>query len=298
MSLWAISLVLLSASIHVGWNYLTKSSSNPRVFSLIKGSYGILIFGLVAPFIPFASIPFNVWIYVILSGIIHAVYITALSSAYETGDISFVYPIARSAPAVVPIAAFFFLNETLSYQGIAGIVIVIVCVFLIQLRGEARTGLKMVWVSLKQKDSIWAFVTLFAVVSYTLVDKAGMVALSQVEEIRAGLHGPVYYLFETTLCYLLFWAYIWRNSRHVFNRVLKQEGSMALVASLGTMASYSLILHVMQTETVSYIVTLRQSSVLIAVLAGWFFLKEPYGRFRLLIAAVMLYGFFLVATAS
>ena len=49
---------------------------------------------------------------------------------------------------------------------------------------------------------------------------------------------------------------------------------------------------------VSYIVALRQSSVLMAVLAGGIGLREPSGRWRFLGASVMLVGFYLVATAQ
>ncbi|MDH5676735.1 MAG: hypothetical protein OEZ06_31750 [Myxococcales bacterium] len=53
------------------------------------------------------------------------------------------------------------------------------------------------------------------------------------------------------------------------------------------MASYSLILHVMQTEELSYIVAVRQSSVLLAVLVGWFWLREPQDRQRVSLAALI-----------
>jgi drug/metabolite transporter (DMT)-like permease len=134
MSSEAIALVLLSAAIHVGWNFFTKSSASPKTFTLLMGIVTIAIFAVTIPFIPFHSIPSNVWIYLALSGAIHTVYFTALSSAYETGDISFVYPIERSSTAFVPVAAFFVLGERISLRGISGIVIVIICVFLIQIR--------------------------------------------------------------------------------------------------------------------------------------------------------------------
>lgn len=298
MSPAAIILVLLSALIHVGWNYLTKSSANPKAFSLLKGTLIIGIFMAALPVIPFKSIPSVVWIYISLSAVIHTVYIIALSTAYETGDISFVYPIARSAPAFVPLAAFIMLGEKISVRGALGIAIVIICVFLIQLRGEARSELQRLWQSVRQKDSIWAFITLSAVVSYTLVDKAGMVVLGHVTEITRGLHGPVYYLLETALSYLFFWLYMGRRTWPAFGFAVKYEWLQALAAALGTMASYSLILHVMQTEVVSYIVTLRQSSVLVAVLIGWFAFREPYMRLRVVVAGCMLVGFFLVATTG
>jgi len=80
--------------------------------------------------------------------------------------------------------------------------------------------------------------------------------------------------------------------------VWKREWPKGVAAALGTMTSYSLILHVMLTEPVSYIVALRQASVLLAVLAGWLALKEPYGKNRLLVSVAMLVGFYLVATAT
>ena len=128
MSPLAIILVLLSASIHVGWNLITKSSASPLVFSLLKGSILMLLAVIILPFIPLGSIPMNVWVYIVFSGVIHAVYTISLNTAYETGDMSYVYPIARSAPAFVPIAAFLVLGETISLRGCLGIAIVVTCV--------------------------------------------------------------------------------------------------------------------------------------------------------------------------
>jgi uncharacterized membrane protein len=298
MSPLAIILVLLSALIHVGWNLVTKSSASPLAFSLLKGTILMLLAVFILPVIPLGSIPMDVWAYVAFSGVIHTVYILSLSTAYETGDMSYVYPIARSAPAFVPIAAFLVLGEMISLRGCLGIAIVVTCVLLIQLRGEASSELKRLLASLKQRDSRWAFTTLASVVAYTLVDKAGMVTFSGVTEITLGMHGPIFFMLETVVCYLLFWTYIvcWRKLS--IGLIWKNEWPRAVAAAIGTMASYSLILHVMQTEIVSYIVTLRQSSVLMAIVIGSIALKEPYGRHRFIAAIGMLIGFFLVATAG
>ena len=235
--------------------------------------------------------------YIVLSGVIHTVYFTALSSAYETGDISFVYPIARSAPAFVPLVAFVILGEKISVRGLLGILIVVIGVFLIQLRGKAKSELKMLWLSIKQKDSIWAFITLGAVVIYSVIDKAAMVKFGRVTRISPHMHGPIYLMLHASLTYILFSIYMILKGEISAIHVNRVEWSRAVIAGLGTMASYSLILHVMQTEKVSYIVALRQSSVFFAVLIGWIVMKEPYGRLRLLAAAAMLAGFYLVATA-
>ena len=278
MSLTAVTLVLLSAAIHVGWNYLTKSSESPRAFSLLKGTVMVGITVVVLTWIPLSSIPAELWIFVLASGAIHAVYILALSTAYETGDISYVYPIARSAPALVPIAAFLVLGETISLRGGLGIAIVLGAVFVLQLRGEGQREMLQLWASVKRQDTRWAFLTLAAVVGYTLVDKAAMVSLRDVSQIRPGMHGPVFFMLQVTFCYLVYWTHFILKRDLNLRRVWKREWPRGVAAALGTMISYSLILHVMQTEPVSYIVTIRQASVLLAVIIGWFALREPYGK--------------------
>lgn len=116
MSLTSVFIVLLSAFIHVRWNYLTKSSQSPKTFSLLKGTVLMgMAMGTVLT-VPLRGVPIDVWMYVGASGAIHMLYILSLSSAYEVGDISYIYPIARSAPAFVPLAAFLALGEMFRFR--------------------------------------------------------------------------------------------------------------------------------------------------------------------------------------
>jgi drug/metabolite transporter (DMT)-like permease len=297
MSIASVFLVLLSASIHVWWNLLTKSSQSPKAFSLLKGTVLMAMAAVAVVSAPLREIPTDVWAYVVASGVTHALYILALTSAYEAGDLSYVYPIARSAPAFVPLAAFLVLGEGVSLRGGIGILIVVLSVYALQMREDAATELHRLWASLKRRDSRWAFATLGTVVTYTIIDKAGMVAFRQIEAIAPALQGPFYFLLESVLCYLLFWSYMLSRPGVEIRPVWRREWAKAVAAALGTMASYSLILYVMRSENVSYIVTLRQASVFLAVLVGWLALKEGYERIRLTASAAMLVGFYLVATA-
>jgi uncharacterized membrane protein len=293
----AIILILLSATLHVGWNFLIRSSSNPRVFSLIRGS---AIFVMSATFlsrIPLFVIPQTVWFYALVSGVVHALYVLSLSTAYVRGDISYVYPIARSAPAFVPVIGFFVFGETVSLQGAIGILVVVLCILLLQLREGIAEESKQLLAFIRKRESLWAFATLATVVAYSLIDKAGMVAFGEVREIRSSLHGPTYFMLEASLSNLIYWGYM--AGRHELGGVLiwKREWFRGILAALATMFSYSLILHVMKTEHLGYIVTLRQASVLIAVLAGWIILKERHGLLRLAVSTALVAGLFLVAAA-
>lgn len=297
MSPTAVVLVLVSATCHVGWNYLTKSSANPKAYTLWKGMVFIGIAVCALPMLPVASIPAAIWGYMIASGILHALYLFALTTSYETGEISFVYPIARSAPAFVPFGAFLVFGETLSLRGIAGVAVVVISTFLVHLRGDAPSYLRRLRASLGQRDSAWALVTLATVVTYSLVDKSAMVTFRDAEEVPHALRGLLYFLVEGSICHVLFSLYAATRRDLNLRAVLRREWWQVLLGGVGMLLSYSLILHVMQSEPVSYIVALRQASVLFAVLLGWLLLKESYGRLRLLASAGMVAGLVLVATA-
>ena len=64
------------------------------------------------------------------------------------------------------------------------------------------------------------------------------------------------------------------------------------------MISYTIILYVFMTQKVSYIVALRQSSIIFAVLLGGYGLKEARSKLRLGAAVLMVFGIFLIATAG
>lgn len=298
MSPSAAILVLLSAAVHVGWNYLTKSSDNPRAFSLLKGTMiGCISLPCLLAMSSFQDVPREVWYAILASGMIHYVYILSLSTAYETGDISFVYPIARSAPALVPAAAFLILGETVSLQGATGIAIVIAAVAAIQWRRNKGSDSMGIWQSLKKKDARWAFATLAAVIAYTLVDKVAMVRLSGISSMPPWMRGPFFFMAQGIFCYLIYGVHLMLSGFPEIAVTWKCQWREVVIAAAGTIISYSLILHVMQTEPVSYIVTLRQSSVLLAVLTGWIRLKERHIGRRMAAAFAMIAGLYLVVSA-
>ncbi len=233
----AILLVLLSAVIHVGWNFLTKSSRDPAVFSLLKGTTmaTVAIAGLAM--LPLNTLPSAIWPFVLGSGVLHCIYILALSKAYESGDISYVYPIARSAPALVPVAAFLIIGETISMRGGVGIFIVVLGVIALQFRGQNWSELLAFKRAVFKKDSIWAFVTLGAVVSYSLVDKAAMVALSDVTTISPAMRGPCFFMLQVIFCYLFFWGYMAATRKLQLKAVWIGQWRQIIVAAVGTLST-------------------------------------------------------------
>ena len=71
-----------------------------------------------------------------------------------------------------------------------------------------------------------------------------------------------------------------------------------ILSGVISITGYSLILIAFTIERVSYIVSLRQLSVVFAVLMGSFWLKEKHKGIRLAGAIIIFAGCFLISTAE
>ena len=290
----SINLVLLSAFCHALWNYYSKSSRDTRILFFYSGVFTLLIaftvFGIKQPIIPKP-----VWGYIIGSAFVHLLYRLFLSHAYTVGEISYVYPITRSAPAFLPLFAFLFLNELVSAQGLGGIFCVIVSILLYQQR-EARIQFKAFFRFLREPDSLWAYATLGSVIAYSLVDKQGMSEFHRYSTDSPWWRAGTFYLTENIISQTLYGVVcIVRFPRQLITQIGREEWKRSLAVATLALISYSLILYVLMTEKVSYVTAVRQCSVIFVVLLGGYALKENYTKRRFVAAVVMVIGIFLIA---
>lgn len=291
-----VLLVLLSACLHALWNCYSKASRSPQIFffwvGVITAAIAIVIFAIRPP-----TIPSTVWIYVAASGLVHAVYWFSLSQAYSSGDISYVYPIARSAPGFVPLFAFVFLHEAISARGLIGILCIVFSIYLLQQRGGG-IRLKEFVRRTRQPDAIWAFSTLCAVIAYSLIDKKGMSEFHAGSTQLAAWQAVSYYLGQAAISVVFYGTSILlRFSRREIKDVLRRAWKRIITAGGLVLISYSLILFAFTTQKVSFVVAVRQCSVIFAVLLGAYVLKESHVKLRFLAAGVMVVGVFLISTA-
>src|SRR5690606_1150373 len=107
--------VLAAAFLHALWNALIKFGTSKIggmvILSILGAGMGAIVVAVTPPIDP-AAFP-----WVIAAGITHFGYKFVLTSAYEHGDLSRVYPIARgAAPMVVALTGVFFLADSLTGQ--------------------------------------------------------------------------------------------------------------------------------------------------------------------------------------
>jgi drug/metabolite transporter (DMT)-like permease len=285
MAIGALFLVVLSAFLHAAWNVAAKGSGAPASFIFVCDLAGLVVLLPVFLFFRPGDLTPEVWLMVLLTGFIHGIYAWALTRAYETGDLSLVYPISRSTPAFVPFLAVPFLGERVSLAGGIGIAMVMIGIWMVSTNGKVA-GLHFVSPELR-----FAYLTLATTVAYSLVDKRAMALLD-----ANPWHGPapraVVYYALLSVSYLPFFYLFSRRRLHT--AALRTTARSRPIAIAGVVVagfvSYTLILQALRSAPVSYVVATRQLSVVFAVGLALLWLRERPSRTRIYGALLTVIG--------
>ena len=205
MSTLALGIVLFAALFHAGWNYLTKKSIEKIVFVWWFLLVTLVIYlPMVVYFWPQTSLSVKGMACILGSALLHTIYFWTLSKAYEGGDLSLVYPIARgSMPLFVTVLAVLLIQEKLSVLGISGIILVVLGIYVIHLRSFAGRSFLEPFQALHGGASLWALSTGGSNGIGSLVDKVGV----------GSVYPPVYIYLMFTGVWLLLAPYILLKKR-------------------------------------------------------------------------------------
>jgi len=275
-------LVIVSAVSHACWNMLAKGGSDKEAFMWLMSFTSLFtvlpVFWVLLPDwgLPLAAVP-----YLVVSGVAEALYFLSLGRAYELGDLSVVYPLARSSPLFLFVLAVVFLGEEVSLWGVAGILLVVLGVYTIHLEGFAIGDFLKPIKSLRGQASQFALLTALCTSIYSLVDKLGVTAVA-----------PLAYAFWLDLFVVAFLtpAVLWKCGWG--SVAVEWRGSSVKVVVSGFLMrfGYILVLLAMALAQVSYILAVRQLSIVLGVVFGVGLLGERYGKVRLLSSIIIFTG--------
>ena len=291
MSALAIALVLLSALFHAIRSLFTKESGDKQVFLWLYSLFALLLF---APLFFYFLLRDGItnpaaYAWCVGSGFIHFLYWIFLTESFQEGDLSHVYPIMRSSPALVLLIAVLFLGEQVSLQGVAGILLVAAGVYIINMRRISGADLMAPLKSIAHdRATQFAFLTLISVAFYSIVDKMAVAVLHPI--LFAVLHLFCGMCFYTPFILLTKNAGMIRKEWHAGWMRIIMAGAIGITG-------YALILVAFTIERVSYIVGLRQISIVFAVWMGSHLLKEKHRGIRLAGALIIFSGGFLISLA-
>lgn len=278
MTPFIIAIILSAALLHAVWNAIVKTAAD-RTTTLGLVALGHVIPGavmvLLLPLPSAASFP-----YILLSTLVHFGYFYMLGRAYQHGDLSVVYPIARGiVPALVGLWALLFAGEQLPLQAWGGIAVIAVAIQLSSWKA-LRSGVGRAALG-------FAAGTGLCISVYSVVDGIG---------VR---------LSENTLSYWAWGAFLhlfiagfvgWRKRAALAHLPLR-IWALGLAGGMVSMAAYGLVLFAKNHAPLGAVSALRETSVIFAALIGFVFLKEGNWLRRLGAAVLMAAGVALIGLA-
>ena len=273
--LLATVFALAAAALHAGWNLRVKASDDR--FVALWGQFvmagAVCAAGLVLTGLPAR----DAWPWLALSAVIHVGYVACLAQAYGAGDFSLAYPLARGGGAMVAaIGGVAFLDDRLTAVGFLAIAVITG-----GLVSFVRPGTS--WDSIR-----WALLVAVLIGCYTLADAVGARRTVGIAYVLA--------TFVATAVTVSAWGLA---TGHLANlrRSLATSWRAHLSSGMASAAAYGLVLYAVRWAPVGYVTALRESSVVLAALAGWRLLAEGFGRARLASATVVVTGLVLLVVA-
>ena len=277
--LTATLLSLGAAVLHAGWNLLVKQGGDDR-FLLLWGQF--FLAGLLSAPIVFGlgGLPASSWKWVALSGAVHLPYCIFLARAYDSGDFSVVYPVARGGGAVIAaIGGVLFLSDKLSGTSALGI-------------GIAASGLCLFAGPLSKIDT--ASLGSAVLVAVTI----GIYSVSDAKGIRAsGTSRYAFAAFLGTSCSTTGYGLLTGRASEM-KRVLSTHWRRLAMVAFASVLTYTLVQLAFKRAPVGYVTALRESSVVFAAFIGWKRLGEPVGRRRILATSLVAAGLIVLVVSS
>ncbi len=235
MWLLPLTLVLLSASLHASWNLIVKSGDDKLISAWLTVLAAPI---LLWPLLFLTGLPSrDSWPILLGSGALHAAYNVALVRAYEHGDLSVVYPLARGlAPLLVSLTAPIILGERLSAFAMAAVALVG--------GGIAWLGLRTRRTAARRSTIGWATTTAILIATYSMVDKVGV--------MRSQAVAYAIVLFGWNAAIMTPYVVMHRRIRQI-RGVWHRQRWVLVMSGLCSVGTYLLVLIAMRLTQVSYI---------------------------------------------
>ena len=276
-------LVLFVAVLHVLWNTLLKTSGDTLRTAARAMVVGV---GVFAPVIVVAwlltgrpGLSNETLVLAFVSGILEAAYFICLAAAYQRGDLSVVYPIARgTAPILSVTLGVVVLGERLKPLGVVGVAALLVGILLVQrpwravalLRGRrARRAAGVP--STGPGAAEYALLTGVMIAAYSAVDRAAVQTAPP--WLYAGAAFPV------CAVALVLWVRLVadRRARGTVRTTSPAPWLRAGAAGTISLGAYGLILLAYTLAPLTAVAPLRESSVVIASAWGAIQMREAVG---------------------
>ena len=258
-------LVLFSAVLHAIWNSMASKYKNKNV-SIPAIVYGHVPSCIVAVIIlPMPSI--ESFPYIIISALIHQGYQNFLLTAYKTGKFTTVYPVARGfGPLVATVISIIFLGVYLKVFTVLSILLISTGVICIGLFSKSvLKNYKILYNSL----ATGVFIGI-----YSVVDGYGArISMSAIS-----------YMSWVFIFSALFFPIIlrFRKQKNILKKTLTEGKVVFWVGGFFSYIAYVITVWAFTKAPIPTVSALRESSIIIAIFIGYFYLKEKINLYKII----------------
>jgi uncharacterized membrane protein len=270
--LTATILALVAAVLHAAWNLSVKQSVSDRFIALWGQFFFAGVLSAVVLVIG-GGIPARGFVWAAISGLVHVPYCIFLAKAYNVGDFSRAYPIARGGGALLAgIGGIVLLGDTFTPIGVIGMGVV--ATGLITLAGRGASA--QVFLALAVAATIGV---------YSVVDAKG------IRSVNTPLYAAASFMCitATTTIYALGTG---RAGEMVV--AARTYWRRFLILGIASSITYALVQIAFEHAAVGYVTCLRESSVVIAAFVGARYLGEGQALRRTAAAIVVVVGLLLL----
>ena len=283
----ALLLIIFSALLQASLNVPIKGSERKVAFiagaTLISLVIYFPIFVWRGAILGEHGYPVGLWSWtgVVACGLVGTYYYIFLGGAYDRGDLSVVFPVTRGfGPLFILIFAVLLLKEKITYLGLLGILITIAGSYMIYLPSFKPSELFHPLKAIRSKTFLFSMAAGACTATYALINKRNL------EVVQPFTLFYLIYIFMTLILMIFLWT---KNRMRQTGLEFKHNRTNLFVFGFFNFISSVLVLYALRMSKVSYLGAARNISVLFGVLLGCFFLKEGYGKIRLL-ASLLIFG--------
>ena len=268
----AIILACLSAVIHALWNLVGKKWSTGSEFYLLANLSCVILLcpvvflhGDLIPLI-FRDRP----VLVLVSILAQISYMWLLSRAYGEGDMSFIYPIARTLP--VPLIFCYELISQVSWQEewVHFLGVLLICMGVIVICSMESSKARLLPI-------IYALLIGVAISIYSVLDHVVLKSIVEASNASKMALCLVYmFILEGGVVLGLGPRILWSSSsRHKLFETFRDYKGKSFIMGAGIVASYVVaLLAYTYTDAASIVVALRQLSIPLGFILGLYILRE------------------------
>ena len=281
----SVGIVVISTFTHAYWNFLLKRARGTSTFIALSKGVEVVCCAPVFVWLVVAThgVGMNAIPLMAIGAALVLLNYAALAAAYAVGDLSFVYPISRAGILLfLPTLGFLVFRERLTIIGWTSLACIVAGIAILQLRAPGSTS------RASGGAALYSLAAALIAALYTVWDKHAIQTLTPF----------IYFYGYTFLVALVYIATVWRRSRpgDIATVWKAHRWSIVQVGVLNTV-TYLLVLLALRSGTSSYVIALRQLSIVWGALLGSFLLGESLSTPKKVALATLVAGCVMVAFA-